>query len=217
MADPRTLGPPTSALEVAQHAEILELESQIRSLNAKISAAVDHAADLQDEVRSMRAAARQRDEQQTAAQEAFFAEGSGLRRMSTYFTRRASASSGPVPPRSNSMSPSKQLSQRYEDEDDLTAKLRRETKMRMDLETKYKSLQDESEVLSQSLFEEANKMVSAEKKLSHAANVKLQLMQDREAERKRRLEELETALGRIQRVRSVLSDGLVPQTATVQP
>lgn len=208
MPDSRTLGPPETPLELAQHAELLELESQIRSLNTKISAAVDHAADLQDEIRSMRA--RQRDE--VAAQEAL-ANESSLRRMSTYFSRRGSP--GPVP-RSNSMSPSKQISTRNDDEDDLPAKLKRETRMRMDLETKYKSLQDESETLSQSLFEEANKMVSTEKKLTHAATIKLQAMQDREMERKRRLEELENAVGRIQRVRGVLNDNLSQPKAAVQ-
>lgn len=215
MADHRTLGPPTTPLEIAQHSELLELDSQIRSLNAKISAAVDHAADLQDELRSMRAAARQRDERDAAAAQE--AEGSGLRSMSTYFTgRRASGLPVTVPPRSNSMLPNKHMSslgKRQEDEDDISEKLKREMKMRLDLEAKYKRLQDESEVLSQSLFEEANQMVAAERKLNHVATVKLQLLQDREADRKQRLEELEAAVGRIQRVRSILNDGVVSNTA----
>ncbi|CCG82069.1 protein of unknown function [Taphrina deformans PYCC 5710] len=188
---------PTTALEKLQHEEILELESQIRSLNTKISAAVDHAADLQDEIRTMRA--RQREENE--ARESL-ANESSLRRMSTYFSgRRPSvATTTTAAARSNSMSPSRRLN-RSEDED-LVAQLQRERVQRLECESKYRALQDESEALSESLFEEANKMVAVERQLTHNATIKLQAMKNRESESRRRLEDLERAMERIGRYMS---------------
>lgn len=226
MATMATTTPPQTPLEISQHAEILELESQIRNLNTKISAAVDHAADLQDEIRRMRI--RQREEEAVAAaaaQDALANESSGLRRMSTYFSRRTatppppSSSSTTMPvsfPRSLSMSPTKPSSSPRKDHeeggggggDDLFAQLAKERRLRKDFEVRYRALQQESEELSQSLFEEANKMVSVEKRLTHAAESKLTVFQEREVQRRQRVDELEAALGTIHRVRAVLATPL---------
>lgn len=194
---------PTTPLEKAQHAEILELESQIRSLNTKISATVDHAADLQDELRTLRA--RQREEQEAREREA---GESSLRRMSTYFAsvRRPSVQ---AMMRQDSQSPrgSRDRGREQDGENGIDEELARERKTRIEVEGKYKALQEESEVLSQSLFEEANKMVSTERKALHAVNVKLSVVQEREADRRRRMDELEKALTSIQRARTVLTAG----------
>lgn len=234
-----------SSLEAAQKAEILELEAQIRKLNTKVSDAVDHAADLQDELRTIKA----RERQELEARDLAGGE-TGLRRMSSYFTgRRASL----TPSMLNGISPSQSISgpsnplqpqqsglglpQRggslggrasfsgttgrqsipnsiYQLPEtsstdtttaDLKAQLAAEQALRKEAEAKYKALQDESETLSQSLFEEANRMVSVERKMTHVVEEKLKAHVDREADRRTRLAVLESAVDRITRVRGVLA------------
>lgn len=214
---------PSTPLERAQHAEILELESQIRILNTKVSAAVDHAADLQDEIRTMKMRQRESEAAAAAAQNLSLGESS-LRRMSTYFSKRPSmiaaqlpssfspTASG-LPSRSLSLAtptagerPAKPPSEADSDSalEELSRMLQVEKGKRQELEEKYRALQDESEVLSESLFEEANKMVSVERKEKHTLQVQLDALRNREEERMRRVEELEDAVERIVRVRGVL-------------
>lgn len=193
---------PSSPLELAQHAEILELESQIRSLNTKISAAVDHAADLQEIIR-----ARQREDQQ-AAQASAQASESSLRRMSTYFSRRPSATTSTPQPNSSTQtqpaSPTRSTGIASMNEPELRAALEKEVLARKNIEKQYRALQEESEVLSESLFEEANRMVAVEKRAVHELSTKLNVAHEREQERRNRLQELEQAMEKIQHVRAVL-------------
>lgn len=209
----------STPLEQAQKSEILELERQIRLLNTKISAAVDHAADLQDEIRTM----KQREKADQEARELAASE-TGLRRMSTYFTgRRPSA----TPSMLTGISPSQSISgpsgdqqqqqrlsigrgslsgpSRLSNAEELHAQLAREQALRREAEQKFTKLQEESETLSASVFEEANKMVSTERRQAHAIEERLKVHQEREEERRTRLLNLEKAMERITRVRSVLA------------
>jgi low affinity Fe/Cu permease len=71
-------------------------------------------------------------------------------------------------------------------------------------EEKAASMTAELEELSQSLFEEANAMVRIEREKCARLEARLQIMESREDEKRRRLTELEKAIGRITRVRNVL-------------
>lgn len=62
----------------------------------------------------------------------------------------------------------------------------------------------ELEELTQSLFEEANAMVRTEREKCARLESRLQLMESREEDKRRRLTELEKAIGRITRVRNLL-------------
>lgn len=62
----------------------------------------------------------------------------------------------------------------------------------------------ELEELTQSLFEEANGMVKVEREKCARLEARLQVMESREEDKRRRLTELEKAVERITRVRSVL-------------
>jgi len=62
----------------------------------------------------------------------------------------------------------------------------------------------ELEELSQSLFEEAKAMVRAAREKCARLETRLQIMESREEDKRRRLTELEKAIGRITRVRSLL-------------
>ncbi|ORY86193.1 hypothetical protein BCR37DRAFT_344133, partial [Protomyces lactucae-debilis] len=103
------------------------------------------------------------------------------------------------------MSPTSPRKQLIDDSLPLAVQLTKERQLRMQAEQNYALLQQESEDLSQSLFEEANKMVAAERKLNHQVTEKLKMLADREEERTARLRHLEGAMERILRVRGVLA------------
>jgi len=67
-------------------------------------------------------------------------------------------------------------------------------------------MSQELEELTQSLFEEANAMVRTEKEKVARLEAKLRVLEGREEEKRRRLTELEKAVGRITRVRTVLEN-----------
>jgi low affinity Fe/Cu permease len=73
---------------------------------------------------------------------------------------------------------------------------------------KVSSMSAELEELSQSLFEEANAMVKAEREKCARLEARLQIMENREEDNKRRLTVLENAIGRITRVRGILGKGV---------
>lgn len=64
----------------------------------------------------------------------------------------------------------------------------------------------ELEELTQSLFEEANAMVRTEREKCARLESRLQIMESREEDKRRRLTELEKAIGRITRVRNLLEN-----------
>ena len=87
----------------------------------------------------------------------------------------------------------------------LHEQLEQERIARREGEEKYASLQSELEDLTKSLFEEANKMVSQEKEARHKAEMRVSLLEKRDNDKKKRLRDLETAVGRIGRVRELLT------------
>ena len=87
----------------------------------------------------------------------------------------------------------------------LHEQLEQERIARREGEAKYASLQSELEDLTKSLFEEANKMVSQEKEARHKAEMRVSLLEKRDNDKKKRLRDLETAVGRIGRVRELLT------------
>ena len=64
----------------------------------------------------------------------------------------------------------------------------------------------ELEELTQSLFEEAHAMVRTEREKCARLESRLQVMESREEDKRRRLTELEKAIGRITRVRNLLEN-----------
>lgn len=73
-------------------------------------------------------------------------------------------------------------------------------------EEKVATMTTELEELTQSLFEEANAMVKTEREKCARLESRLQMMESREEDKRRRLTELEKAIGRITRVRNLLEN-----------
>ena len=81
-----------------------------------------------------------------------------------------------------------------------------ERSAREQAEEKVGNMATEMEELSQSLFEEANAMVRTEREKCARLEARLQIMESREEDKRRRLTELEKAIGRITRVRNLLEN-----------
>jgi len=91
----------------------------------------------------------------------------------------------------------------------LQAQLAQEKTLRVEAEKKASQLTNELEDLSQNLFEEANRMVSEEKKKRFEAEQQLQAMKKemerRDRDKSRRLDGIERALERVSSARRMLS------------
>lgn len=88
----------------------------------------------------------------------------------------------------------------------LEEQLQLEKSAREQAEEKVANMALELEELSQSLFEEANAMVKTEREKCARLEARLQIMESREEDKRRRLTELEKAIGRITRVRNLLEN-----------
>jgi hypothetical protein len=56
------------------------------------------------------------------------------------------------------------------------------------------------------LFEQANEMVASERRARAKLEERVEMLERRDVEKRRRLERLESAMGRIERVRAMLGD-----------
>ncbi|CAI4210424.1 unnamed protein product [Parascedosporium putredinis] len=88
--------------------------------------------------------------------------------------------------------------------EDLTAALAREQNLRKDAEARLRRTSAEVEELSAALFEQANEMVATERRARAKLEERVGVLEAREDSKKRRLEILEEAVGRMQKVRNVL-------------
>lgn len=89
---------------------------------------------------------------------------------------------------------------------DLLSALHREQSLRVAAENRLTASSREVEELSASLFEQANEMVATERRARAKLAERVELLERRDAEKRRRLEKLEGAVGRIERVRALLGE-----------
>ncbi|EHA58444.1 hypothetical protein MGG_08627 [Pyricularia oryzae 70-15] len=90
--------------------------------------------------------------------------------------------------------------------DDLLVALTREQQLRAAAEARELDASREVEELSASLFEEANEMVATERRARAKLEERVDILEKRDVEKKRRLERLELAVGRIERVKKLLEE-----------
>lgn len=227
----RRHGAHDSALDVgkeeAARMRIRELEEENNYLAEKTSAASQKFADYENELRVLKAQLRQHQQQQQRQDAALLTpepehlapqpeRPGGLARLGSFMRKPSLLPSTPT------YDPSAR-------EQELEASLAKEQKARAEAEKKVKVVNAEIEELSATLFQNANDMVAKERKdnavlqdkikelektggkVSEALKgendklrKKLQAVEQREVERKRRLERLEAAQKRIDRVRTML-------------
>lgn len=88
---------------------------------------------------------------------------------------------------------------------DLVAALAREQTLRQAAEGKLDESSAELEELSSQLFQQANEMVATERKARAKLEERVALLERRDGEKRLRLERLESAMQRIERVRGLLA------------
>lgn len=82
--------------------------------------------------------------------------------------------------------------------------LQAETKARLEAETSLSQAHSELEELTAQLFGQANEMVANERKARAKLEERIEILEQRDGDKRRRLERLEKALGRIERVRGIV-------------
>lgn len=98
--------------------------------------------------------------------------------------------------------------------EDLLEALTREQTLRLEAEGRLNATSREVEELSVSLFEQANEMVATERRARARLEERIELLEKRDADKRRRLDRLESAMDRIDRVRAILGqtgEGLVAE------
>lgn len=210
-------------LEQAQR-QIDDLQSQVRLLNEKASAAVDRWADYEDELSRLRSALdsqqqqqqqqNQEDQQQqqrrsasttpstapptaasTPTRSSFLPPGFAAGRLSALLSPRK-----PLPAAPHGIDPGAATTE------DLLTALSREQYLRKEAEGRLSETSREVEDLSVSLFEQANAMVAAERRARAKLEGRVEVLERRDWEKRGRLEKLEAALGSIERGRRVLGE-----------
>ncbi|KAG8666301.1 hypothetical protein FPOAC2_11408 [Fusarium poae] len=209
-------------------ARIEDLENQVRLLNEKATAAVDRWADYEDEISILRAQLPSSTTAQKAQAPATPTNArmsflqSGTSRLSSFLSPRkphdlphidtnpnpsrpanrrslSSQSHRPQHPVQNQAPPSPSA-------EDLLEALNREQSLRKEAEGKVAATSQEVEELSAALFEEANKMVAEERRARAKLEQRVDELERRDMEKRRRLEKLEGAMSRIERVRLMLAE-----------
>jgi hypothetical protein len=174
--------------------------------------AVDKAADLEDDLRLYKTGSPS---SPTSLQTPDNALATAQSRLTNFITARKTSLWGTRTPTPTNRTPTPQLTPTPTStnlradslaETPLEEELAAERAAREAAEEKVASMTLELEELTQSLFEEANGMVKAEREKCARLEARLQIMESREEDKRRRLTELEKAVERITRVRSLLGE-----------
>ncbi|KAI1005792.1 hypothetical protein K3495_g2429 [Podosphaera aphanis] len=190
------------ALIIESQRQIEELQSQVKLLSAKATAAVDRWADYEDQIQALHAQIEQQNmaESRQIRTPSIFS-GYGI---SSFLGRRNSAQNQPIapltpPPTSTSSRPPSTATIELETE------LSRERKLRETAQKKLNEVSSQIEDLSVHLFTQANEMVATERRERAKLESRVKILEKRDVEKKQRLERLEDALKRIERVRNLLA------------
>lgn len=207
--------PPSTQLLEAQ-ARIAELESQVFQLNQKATAAVDRWQDYEAELARLRArlpsaSSPEAPVGQSPTRSSFFQAGA-TRISALMYSRRSQAASPPAsrvvppvtPPPTESNATPRTPSRTTED---LLEALNKEQMLRRAAEGRLNATNKEVEELSVTLFEQANEMVATERRARAALEQRIAELEQRDVEKKQRLDKLELAMHRIEKVKTLLLEG----------
>jgi hypothetical protein len=217
------------------HSRIVDLEAQVRLLNQKAAAAVDRWADYEDELSKLRehqtppppppkGEQPQRNgsllQTSTNRLSALLSRNKSTpnlrdadqdgRQQQGHRSKSAASASDPAVPALPALQPPPPLHPATED---LIKALTRERSLRKEAEGRRKEAEGrltdtskEVEELSVTLFEQANEMVAEERRARARLEERVDELERRDVEKRRRLERLEAAMTRIERVRVLLDE-----------
>ncbi|KAI2781531.1 hypothetical protein F4815DRAFT_466568 [Daldinia loculata] len=206
--------PPASEAQIAllqAKKQIEDLEAQVRLLNQKATAAVDRWADYEDELSRLRAAsttsvATTTTTTSNSPRSSFLptAASGAAARISQLLAPRKSvpnlAAHGAARGSISASAPA------MPNGDDLLEALSRERDLRAKAEGRLRDTSREVEELSATLFEQANEMVASERRARAKLEERVSVLERRDVEKRDRLDRLEGAMGRLERVRALLEE-----------
>ncbi|OAQ64497.1 ribosomal protein L32 [Pochonia chlamydosporia 170] len=198
--------PPPSADLLTAHQKIAELEAIITDLNAKASDAIRQCAKYDEEIHKLRTQA-QRPSTPSQPESPTLLQQSTSRLSSLLYPRKSTPTLRGDVHRQNSLplpGPSAPLSPGAASTEDLIEALTREQTLRKEAEGRLSATSKEVEELSVSLFEQANEMVATERRARAKLEERVGELERRDGEKRMRLERLESAMARIERVRNML-------------
>ncbi|CAH0024255.1 unnamed protein product [Clonostachys rhizophaga] len=213
--------PEETQAELSQaQARIAELEAQIRTLNEKASAAAERWAGYEEELTKLRSQdqAPPPPPPKNDNPGARIPRGPGDVGLAPHHPTRSftnptlhvggGADRPPQLHRINSVPTSHAQDTAPPDKQtrELLRALSREKLLRKEAEGRLTATSKEIEDLSVSLFEQANNMVADERRARAHLEERVGELEKRDVEKRRRLERLETALARIEHVRSLLDE-----------
>lgn len=208
----------TQAELLAAQARIQELEAQVRQLNQKAAAAVDRWAEYEAELSRLRvqaASSTASTTTTTASPQLLDPQRSASPVRASFLQSAPSRLSALLYPRKSTPSMRAEMSPRATPSPtttpgggsaDLLEALTREQTLRREAEGRLSATSREVEELSASLFEQANEMVADERRARARLEERVGELERRDVEKRRRLERLEVAMGRIERVRNLLEE-----------
>ncbi|KAI1342135.1 hypothetical protein F5Y15DRAFT_333031 [Xylariaceae sp. FL0016] len=214
--------------------QIEDLQAQVRLLNQKATAAVDRWADYEDELSKLRSAAAAANNNKTTPnpppdnrpvtptpsqpesqpspspyRTSFLPTGAASRISQLLSPRKSTPNLVPAGPSLASSSQhhrSRSALSSTASTDDLLEALSREKSLRAAAEGKLADSSQEIEELSVTLFEQANEMVATERRARARLEERVSVLERRDGEKRDRLDKLEGAMGRIERVKKLLED-----------
>jgi hypothetical protein len=212
---------------------VQDLEAQVKLLNSKAAAAVDKLADFEDEVRFLRAVHARSQQEGNNGSAASPPPDHTSEALKPQLQSRLSSLSAFLPGRRNSpqtpntstfppVPPVPPIPQQQfaaaststpnllnganepQPDNDLTTLLQHERAARQSAEQSLNRAHSELEELTAQLFGQANEMVATERKARAKLEERVQVLEKRDGEKRRRLERLEKAIERIERVRMMV-------------
>ncbi|KAF2723653.1 hypothetical protein K431DRAFT_292339 [Polychaeton citri CBS 116435] len=208
LSNARLHAPHDSAHSHDEPARVRELEEEVSLLTEKVMESTGRFANYENEIRRLNALVRARN----ASEDGSVDESShgnnvrspmtvskpGISRFGSFmYPRKPSGTVERMPPQISNAST-------RERERELEAALTKEQALRQAAEHKVAEVNGEIEELSTTLFQQANEMVATERRENAKLKERLQIVERRDIDRKRRLERLEAAQKRIDRARALL-------------
>lgn len=224
---PHDAEPPSTQLLEAQ-ARIAELETHVFHLNQKATAAVDRWADYEAELTRLRAMlpSSTPEHSHSPTRSSFFQAGA-TRISALMYSRRPQTASPPAvsraappvtPPPTETrvtMTPTTMTRNSGRTAEDLLEALNKEQMLRKAAEGRLNETNRELEDLSATLFEQANEMVATERRARAALEQKVSELEQRDVEKRVRLDKLELAMHRIEKVKTLLIEGYDAEALTL--
>ncbi|KAJ4990125.1 ribosomal protein L32 [Stagonosporopsis vannaccii] len=192
---------------------IRELQAQIDMLREKAAAAADRCADYEDQIRTLKSASREinrparnntSDSVVTSSPDARpSTAGSAHARSQSRFSFLTGRLTSPV--NSTTAPPLPAPPTKASADPDLLHELERERALRAKAEDRIRTVDSEIEELSVTLFSQANEMVAEERRARAKLEERIELLEKKDKDKMGRLDRLEKAVSRLDRVRALLN------------